>query len=50
MIQTALSGWIAVSVYQVIEFTGDTKGEDNLIHVMFMCLVKSRRNVRKIRT
>ena len=38
-----------VTVYQVIEFTGDTKSEDNLISVMFMCLVKSRRKVRKTR-
>ena len=38
-----------MSVYQVIEFTGDTKSEDSLIPVMFMCLVKSRRNVRKTR-
>ena len=38
-----------MSVYQVIEFTGDTESEDSLIPVMFMCLLKSRRNVRKTR-
>ena len=38
-----------MSVYQVIEFTGDRRREASLIPVMFMCLVKRKTRCKEIR-